>query len=88
MDALPGLEAAIRDSYRSPNVYIVVRSEVKPPTLTGEVVLDPTGQFHERLGADQPGLFLIRPDGHLGLSCTPPSVEALRIHIERIFLPA
>jgi hypothetical protein len=84
----PGLEAAIRDTHGILNVHIVVRSEVRPPTLIGEVLLDPTGQFHERLGADQSSLVLIRPDGHLGLSCAPPSLETLRIHLERIFLPA
>jgi 4,5-epoxidase len=88
MGALPGLEAAIRDTHGILNVHIVVRSEVRPPTLIGEVLLDPTGQFHERLGADQSSLVLIRPDGHLGLSCAPPSLETLRIHLERIFLPA
>jgi len=89
MDGLSsGLGAASHDMPVHLNVFIVVRGETIAPTRSGEIVLDPTGQLHERLGAEQPSLFLIRPDGHLGLSCAPPSVEALRNHLQRMFLPA
>ena len=46
---------------------------------------DPTGALHERLGAAQPCLCLIRPDGHLGFRAAPPSAAALGAHLRRIF---
>ncbi len=33
-------------------------------------------------------LVLIRPDGHIGFSCAPPCLKALRTHLRRMFLPA
>ena len=36
-----------------------------------ELLCDPTGALHERLGAERPCLCLVRPDGHLGLRAEP-----------------
>jgi hypothetical protein len=51
-----------------------------------ELLCDPTGALHERLGADRPSLFLVRPDGDLGLRVEPPALAALKAHLRRIFL--
>jgi 2-polyprenyl-6-methoxyphenol hydroxylase-like FAD-dependent oxidoreductase len=88
VDAVPGLRAAIRDCHGNLNIHIAVRGEVEPSVLAGEVLLDLEGRLHERLGAERPRLCLIRPDGHLGLSCAPPSAEVLRTHLARMFMPA
>ena len=53
--------------------------------LPDELLCDPTGALHERLGADRPCLCLVRPDGHLGLRAEPPAPEALHAHLGRIF---
>jgi hypothetical protein len=87
VDALPGLRAAINDCHTNLDIHIAVRSEVEPPGLAGDVLLDPQGRLHERLGAERPSLCLIRPDGHLGFSCAPPSAAVLRSHLGRMFLP-
>jgi 2-polyprenyl-6-methoxyphenol hydroxylase-like FAD-dependent oxidoreductase len=88
VDALPDLQTVIRNSHRDLNLCVAVHSDVAPSVLCGEVLLDPTGQLHERLGADRPRICLVRPDGHLGLSCAPPSAEAVRTHLWRLFRSA
>lgn len=88
LDAFPDLEPAIRSIRGNLNVYIVTCCEVTSSTVIGEVLLDPMGKLHERLGADKPRLVLIRPDGHIGFSCAPPCLKALRTHLRRMFLPA
>lgn len=90
---LADLDAAIQDVHCRLSMQIVVPGTQRPPALLGgEVLLDPDGQVHARLGADpdadQPSLFLVRPDGHLGFFCVPLSLPALRGHLERMFQPA
>jgi hypothetical protein len=36
------------------------------------VIRDPTGELHERYGATQPRLYLIRPDGYVALRSENP----------------
>jgi NADPH-dependent dioxygenase len=50
------------------------------------VLWDKRGHLHERLGANCPTLCLIRPDGHLGFRCTPPSLETLTRYLKRLFV--
>lgn len=88
VDTLAELDAATRGMRGRLGVQIVVRSAEQPSSLPGKFLLDPAGRLHERLGADQPTLALVRPDGHLGFACTPPSPKALRAHLERMFLSA
>jgi len=85
VDALSDLQKVIRDSHKNLNLYLAVHGEVAPSILSGSILLDPTGQLHERLGGDRLRLCLVRPDGHLGLSCAPPSAEAVRTHFRRMF---
>jgi hypothetical protein len=51
-----------------------------------ELLCDPGGALHGRLGAERPSLCLVRPDGHLGLRAEPPSLAALEAHLGRILL--
>jgi len=88
VDTLSDLPGAIRDSASQLNLYVAVLSEAEPAALSGQVVLDPKGQLHERLGADRPRLCLVRPDGHLGFSCVPLSVQSLKTYLRGIFLQA
>jgi NADPH-dependent dioxygenase len=66
--------------------YVVTRNARRGDDGPNELLGDPTGALHERLGADRPSLCLVRPDGHLGLRAVPPSAEALGAHLQRIFL--
>jgi 2-polyprenyl-6-methoxyphenol hydroxylase-like FAD-dependent oxidoreductase len=51
-----------------------------------ELLHDPTGALHDRLGPG-PCLCVVRPDGHLGCRVEPSAPEALRAHLRRIFRP-
>ena len=79
------LATAVAERYR-PHVvaYAVTRST--PDRGGGELIGDPTGALHRRLGADRPTLCLVRPDGHLSFRSQPPSLDRLRAHLERILL--
>jgi 2-polyprenyl-6-methoxyphenol hydroxylase-like FAD-dependent oxidoreductase len=81
------LASAAAERYR-PHVqaYVVTRNALKHEDIPDELLCDPTGALHERLGAEQPCLCLVRPDGHLGLRAEPPSLSALQAHLRRILL--
>lgn len=65
-------------------VHVVCRGAPgDEPTLDG-VVHDPDGRLHERLGGGEPTLCVIRPDGHLGFRCAPPSLERLERQLRLI----
>jgi 2-polyprenyl-6-methoxyphenol hydroxylase-like FAD-dependent oxidoreductase len=54
---------------------------------TDDLLVDTTGAAHARLGGDEgPCLCLVRPDGHLGLRCTPPTLAMVDAYLARIFL--
>ena len=65
--------------------FVVTRGEVGQDA-PGELLRDPSGALHARLGADRPSLFLVRPDGHLGLRATPPSLAAVQGYLARILV--
>jgi hypothetical protein len=82
------MASAAAQRYR-PHVqaYVAARTALSDADLSNELLRDPTGALHERLGADQPCLCLVRPDGHLGFRSEPPSLEALDSHLGRILSP-
>jgi hypothetical protein len=82
------LASAAAERYR-PHVhaYVVTRNAVPDQGFAEELLCDPTGALHERLGVGAPSLCLVRPDGHLGLRAEPPSLEPLQDHLGRILLP-
>ncbi len=47
---------------------------------------DPEGLLHRRLSAGKPGLCVVRPDGHLGLRCEPPSLDRLDAYFARMLV--
>ena len=65
--------------------YVVTRSAPTDEDDSDELLYDPTGALHERLGAEQPCLCLERPDGYPGFRGEPPSLESLHAHLRRIF---
>ncbi len=81
------LVRAVTERYR-PHVqaYVVTRNAGTGEDVPDELFRDPTGALQKRLGAERPGLCLVRPDGHLGFRGEPPSLEALQAHLRRILL--
>jgi hypothetical protein len=80
------LARAAAERYR-PHVqgYVVTRKAPTGGDLPNELLCDPAGALHERLGAEQPCLCLVRPDGHLGFRAAPPALESLQTHLRHIF---
>ncbi|GHB40043.1 hypothetical protein GCM10007094_31660 [Pseudovibrio japonicus] len=79
----------------SPNGFetaaLVVTGDAAQTNQPAGVVKDSTGKLHERLCSNEPNLCIIRPDGHLGFRCQPPSAEKTRQHLSLIYptsLPA
>src|SRR5690606_14867996 len=66
--------------------FVVTRGEVAGRDAPGGLLQDLSGALHARLGADRPSLFMVRPDGHLGLRAAPPSLEAIQGYLARILV--
>jgi hypothetical protein len=64
--------------------YVVTRN-ARSEDAPDELLRDPTGALHKRLGAERPSLCLVRPDGHLGLRAEPPALAPLKAHLGCIF---
>ena len=66
------------------NAYLVVPGP--PAERNGEVatLVDVNAVLHARFGCEDAGLYLIRPDGHVGFRNQPPSVVALRSYMDRV----
>ena len=58
------------------------RSPAEP--AGGRVLLDPEGESHRRYGATAKALYLVRPDGHVGLRVQPASEEVLVRYLGRV----
>ena len=86
VEMIPDLQTVICGNASRLNLFLVVISAAEPVSFSGQVLLDPKGQLHKRLGADRPRLCLVRPDGHFGFSCAPPSVQPLKNYLGKIFL--
>jgi hypothetical protein len=66
--------------------WVVVWGRQLPTALAGRrVLLDPDGETHRRYGATAEALYLVRPDGHVGLRAQPASEEVLVRYLERVF---
>jgi hypothetical protein len=48
------------------------------------VLLDPDGETHRRYGATAEALYLVRPDGYVGLRAQPASEEVLLRYLRRV----
>lgn len=70
---------------------IIISSRRAPPSVRSEKAyfcLDPRRLAHDRYGAlagaNRTGLFVIRPDGYIGLRCLPASWDVLRLYLKRL----
>ena len=68
--------------------YIVLSTDEMPEQLewNGSVLLDGIGTLHELYGAGAESLYLIRPDGYVGLRGQPAASEPLLEYLDRVFL--
>jgi 2-polyprenyl-6-methoxyphenol hydroxylase-like FAD-dependent oxidoreductase len=65
--------------------FVVARNAAASESAA-DLLVDATGTAHSRLGGGEtPSLCLVRPDGHLGLRLTPPSLPAVDAYFARIF---
>src|SRR5437762_13376087 len=66
--------------------HLIVPHEL-PEELVGkgEILLDRRGEIHQRYGARHACLYVVGPDGYIGLRSQPPDPEALTWNLERIF---
>ncbi|PRX96216.1 FAD-dependent monooxygenase [Allonocardiopsis opalescens] len=69
--------------------YLVIAGERAPaePAEETAVLLDPSGELHDAYGARRPALYLIRPDGYIGLRTRPDDTDGLRDYL-RLLLGA
>ena len=66
--------------------FLTVRRGGSPSALLPETsVLDQAGHLHERFGAAEPMISVVRPDGHVSLCCTPVQADALAAHLGAMF---
>lgn len=68
--------------------YIVISADEVPEELDrdGSVLLDGSGALHELYGAGAESLYLIRPDGYVGLRGQPAAASPLLEYLDSIFL--
>ncbi|SET40688.1 FAD-dependent monooxygenase [Geodermatophilus poikilotrophus] len=65
--------------------WVVVWGRRLPAELVGRrVLLDPEGGTHRRYGATAEALYLVRPDGYVGLRAQPASEEVLLRYLRRV----
>ena len=83
------LQEAVKHMSQVPETaFVVLRGQAADEPIPGHLLYDPAALLHERLCGDAPSLCVIRPDGHLGFRCSPPSLEALASHLDRIYGPS
>jgi hypothetical protein len=64
---------------------VVVWGRGSPAELAGRrVLLDPDGETHRRYGATAEALYLVRPDGYVGLRAQPASEQVLVRYLRRV----
>ncbi|MGY1681104.1 FAD-dependent monooxygenase [Geodermatophilus sp. SYSU D01176] len=65
--------------------WVVVWGRQSPAGLAGrQVLLDPDGATHRRYGATAEALYLVRPDGYVGLRAQPASEEVVLRYLGRV----
>ena len=53
----------------------------------GSVLLDGSGTLHRLFGARAEALYLVRPDGYVGLRGQPAKEDPLLVYLGRLFPP-
>ena len=80
------LARAAAERYRPHlQAYVVTRNAPTGEDDPNDLLCDPAGALHERFGAEQPCLCLVRPDGHLGFRGAPPCLDSLQAHLRHVF---
>ena len=64
--------------------FLVLSDGTQPPDV-GDALIDITGEFQRLYGARGEFLFLIRPDGYVGLFQRPIDERRLRAYLARLF---
>ena len=65
--------------------WVVVWGRRLPAGLAGRrVLLDPDGETHRRYGATAEALYLVRPDGYVGLRAQPAAADVLARYLGRL----
>ena len=67
---------------------IVIGAPANPGSLSwdGRVILDTDRSLHHRFGADEPCLYLTRPDGYVAYRSEPADAERLWAYLDRILV--
>jgi hypothetical protein len=67
--------------------HIVVKStqHAEPLGRDTSILIDQGGEIHRTYGALKPSMFLIRPDGYIGMRSDAPKDTALAKYLNRIF---
>lgn len=68
-----------------PHLILSHGERPEPLDWKGSILLDPDHELHARYGADRESLFLIRPDGYIGLRSHPAREEPLQAYIAGVF---
>lgn len=75
---------------QSIEVYVVVPRGSHPETLPwqGSLLLDADGVLHRHYGVLSGGMYLIRPDGHIGFRSQPILEKVFSAYLRRMFIHA
>jgi hypothetical protein len=71
-----------------PHLILSGGERPEPLDWNGSVLRDPVHELHARYGADCASLFLIRPDGYIGLRSHPAREETLQAYVAGVFTSA
>ncbi|MEV5830531.1 FAD-dependent monooxygenase [Spirillospora sp. NPDC052242] len=71
---------ALADAYPELRTCLLTPGEPRP----GETA-DPDGVLHRAVGADEPRVYVVRPDGHIGFRGPLHDLTALRGYLGRVF---
>ncbi|MEV0723838.1 FAD-dependent oxidoreductase [Micromonospora purpureochromogenes] len=68
------------------DIYLLLSPDAPVPSLLDPpVVHDAEGEFRATYGVNGSGLYLIRPDGHVGFRSQPIDADALGKHLQLVF---
>jgi 2-polyprenyl-6-methoxyphenol hydroxylase-like FAD-dependent oxidoreductase len=72
------------------DTYVILPAATEPGEAAGHaaMLLDDDGSLHHAYGADDGALFVIRPDGYVGLRSRPPAAAPLRNFLRSYLVPA
>jgi 2-polyprenyl-6-methoxyphenol hydroxylase-like FAD-dependent oxidoreductase len=77
-------ERMLRDEV-TPHLILSRGERAESLDWNGSVLLDPDYELHARFGAVRASLFLIRPDGYIGLRSHPAREEPLQDYVADVF---